>query len=444
MAQHTILVVGAGGREHALAWALAQSPAVAQIFVAPGNAGTASGRASNVPIAAEDVPALLQFAQQQQVDLTVVGPEAVLAAGIGDAFHAAGLRIFGPTRAASRLETSKVFAKAFMQQHTIPTAAYAAFDSYEAAHHHLRAQYQTNPRPLVVKADGLAAGKGVMVCESSAAAEAALQRIMHERAFGAAGDQVIIEECLSGPEVSLLAFSDGKTLLTMPPARDHKRAYEGDSGPNTGGMGAYAPAPDVAAGLVASIERTVLQPVLQGMAAQGTPYVGMLYAGLMLTPHGPQVLEFNCRFGDPEAQALLPLLVQGTHGTLASATLLDILLACVEGRLDEVQAAWHPGACATVVLASGGYPDAYPKGIPIGGLEHLAHQDDVMVFHAGTALQDGRLVTSGGRVLAVSALGADLPAALNRAYAGIAHIHFEGMHYRRDIGYHHHPPATGA
>lgn len=430
MEQLTTLVVGSGGREHALAWALRQSPRVGQVFVAPGNAGTTT----NLPIAADDVMALVQFAHEQRVDVTIVGPEAVLAAGIVDAFQAVGLRIFGPTRAASRLETSKAFSKAFMGECGIPTADYAIFDEYDAAHSFLIERQRTHPGPVVIKADGLAAGKGVSVCTSLDEGVAALRRIMVERAFGPAGDCVIIEECLSGPELSILAFTDGRTLLTMPPARDHKRAYDGDAGPNTGGMGAYAPAPDVDVALVTLIERTVMQPTIDGMAARGTPYVGMLYAGLMLTPTGPQVLEFNCRFGDPEAQALLPLLAMAAPRGAASATLIDIVLACVEGRLNQVDVQWYDGACATVVLASGGYPGEYRKGLPISGLEHLADWNDVMVFHAGTAHEDGHLVTSGGRVLAVSALGADLPAALHRVYEGIGHIHFDAMHYRRDIG----------
>ncbi len=460
-----VLVIGSGGREHALAWALAQSPAVQSIVVAPGNAGTAGeqGKTINAPISSDDIPALLRFAREQRIDLTVVGPEAPLAAGIVDAFQQAGLRIFGPTQAAAQLEASKAFAKAFMQQQGIPTARYAAFTDYDVARAHLQSRIQnpelgtqhsplttqhsalsTQHSPLttqhsalksqiVVKADGLAAGKGVIVCDSLEQALAALQQIMRDREFGAAGDTVIIEERLSGPELSVLAFCDGQTVAPMPPARDHKRVFDRDQGPNTGGMGAFSPVPGLDESLLAEVKRTVLQPALDGMAARGTPYAGVLYAGLMLTDNGPKVLEFNCRFGDPETQVILPLLDQTSPG---AASLAEIMLACAEGRLAEVapRIRWRAGACATVVMAAPGYPGPYPKGLPISGLSDAAALDDVMVFHAGTALRDDRVVTAGGRVLAVSGLGPDVPAALARAYAGVARIHFEGAHYRRDIG----------
>ena len=422
----TVLLIGSGGREHALAWALARSPHVGQVYVAPGNAGTEwpaaseMAAATNVAISADDAPALLAFARGQRVDLTVVGPEAPLAAGVVDLFQEARLPIFGPSRAAARLEASKSFAKDFMRGCAIPTGGYAAFTDYEAAR-----RYLAGTGPVVVKADGLAAGKGVLICDGEEAAQAALRQVMLAREFGAAGDTVVVEERLSGPEVSVLAFSDGRTVALMPPARDHKRVFDGDRGPNTGGMGAFAPPPDVDAPLVDEIRRTVLQPAVDGMAARGTPYVGVLYAGMMLTAAGPRVLEFNCRFGDPETQAILPLL----DGDLA-----EIMLACVEGRLDQVDVRWRRGACATVVLASQGYPGVYPKGRPISGLDEAAGCEAVAVFHAGTARRDGHVVTAGGRVLAVSATGDDLPSALARAYAGVERIHFEGMHYRRDIG----------
>jgi phosphoribosylamine--glycine ligase len=422
----TLLLIGSGGREHALAWALARSPRVAQVYIAPGNAGTEwpaaaeMAAATNVALSADDAPALLAFARERRVDLTVVGPEAPLAAGVVDLFQAAGLPIFGPSRAAARLEASKSFAKDFMRACAIPTGGYATFTDYESAR-----RYLTGTGPVVVKADGLAAGKGVLICDDEEAAQAALRQVMLAREFGAAGDTVVVEERLSGPEVSVLAFSDGRTVALMPPARDHKRVYDGDRGPNTGGMGAFAPPPDVGAALVDEIRRTVLQPAVDGMAARGTPYVGVLYAGMMLTAAGPRVLEFNCRFGDPETQAILPLL---------DSDLAEIMLACVEGRLDQIEVRWQRGACATVVLASEGYPGAYPKGRPISGLDGAAGRAAVAVFHAGTARQDGRVVTAGGRVLAVSATGDDLPAALSRAYAGVECIHFEGMHYRKDIG----------
>lgn len=414
-----VLIVGGGGREHTLAWALRQSPRVGRLHVAPGNAGTAS-IAENVSIAADNIAGLVDFARVNAIDLTVVGPEAPLAAGIVDAFRAAGLRIFGPTQAAARLESSKAFAKQFMADHGIPTAAHATFTDYDAAVTYVNKLQ----RPLVVKADGLAAGKGVTVCDTPQQAIAALSDAMLDAAFGAAGQTVVIEERLTGPELSVHAFCDGHTIRLLPPARDHKRAYDNDDGPNTGGMGAYTPVPGVDAALLDEITRTMLQPAVDGMIARGTPYTGMLYAGLMLTPDGPRTLEFNCRFGDPETQVMLPLL---------NSDLAEVLLACVEGRLGEIDIDWRPGACATVVAAAPGYPNDYPKGSPITGMDLSGA--DTLIFHAGTAQQDGEIVTAGGRVLAVSAVGADLDAALASAYATLDGIHFEGMHYRRDIGH---------
>ncbi|MBP6469448.1 MAG: phosphoribosylamine--glycine ligase [Chloroflexi bacterium] len=411
-----ILIVGSGGREHALAWKLAQSPRVSEIFIAPGNAGTAV-MGTNVPIAVEDVAGLVAYAREKDIGLTAVGPEIPLALGLVDALQAAGQTVFGPTQAAAQLETSKAFAKAFMQEMGIPTAVSATFTDYQQAISYLP------DGPVVVKASGLAAGKGVIVCDNRAEAETALRQIMLDREFGPSGDEVIIEERLSGPEVSLLAFCDGQTAVPLPPARDHKRAYDGDLGPNTGGMGVYAPPPDVDAALVDHIMRTVIQPAVRGMALRGSPYVGVLYAGIMLTAVGPKVLEFNCRFGDPETQAILPLL----DGDLAA-----IMLACAEKRLTPELVKVYPGACATVVMAAPGYPGNYPKGLPITGLE--AVPEDVVVFHAGTQLADGQIVTSGGRVLCVSARGVDVATAVSRAYAGVAAIHFDGAHYRKDIG----------
>jgi phosphoribosylamine---glycine ligase len=422
-----VLVIGGGGREHALAWALARSPGVAQIYVAPGNAGTswpaAPGRAASesVSVADSDVAGLLRLAREQRIDLTVVGPEAPLAAGVVDHFQTHGLAVFGPSRAAAQLEASKAFSKIFMREHGLPTADFEIFEDYDKARHYVIRQN----RPLVIKADGLAAGKGVVVCDEPGEALVALRRMLVEREFGEAGATVLVEERLSGREVSLLAFSDGRTVAPMPPARDHKRVYDGDRGPNTGGMGAYAPVPDLSAAQLDQIHRTILQPAIDGMAARGTPYVGVLYAGLMLTRNGPQVLEFNCRLGDPETQVILPLL---------ETPLDQVLLACVAGRLGQVELRWRPGACATVVLAAPGYPGAYPKGLPIAGLDTARNIDQLMVFHAGTAGPADRPVTSGGRVLAISGLGEDLRSALARAYTGVERIAFEGMHYRRDIG----------
>ena len=409
-----VLVVGGGGREHALAWKLAQSPRVERVHVVPGNAGISS---ANIP--AEDIPALLNYAVQNRIDFTVVGPEAPLAEGIVDTFRAHGLKIFGPTRQAAQLEASKAFAKALMTELGIPTAEARTFTDYGEA-----AQYiEKLNRPIVVKADGLAAGKGVFVCDTPADALDALRRIMQADEFGAAGAQVVIEERLTGREVSVLAFTDGKTVRLMPPARDHKRIFDGDQGGNTGGMGAYTPVADVSPELLEAIRRDVLQTAVDGMAARGLPYIGVLYAGLMLTESGVKVLEFNCRFGDPETQVILPLL---------ESDLADVMLACIDGRLDQVEVRWKPGACAAVVLASGGYPGAYRKGLPITGLDSVPN--DVQVFHAGTSRNADQIVTSGGRVLAVSATGDDLASALAKVYAAVKGIHFEGAHYRRDIG----------
>jgi phosphoribosylamine--glycine ligase len=426
----SVLVVGSGGREHALAWALARSPRVEHVYVAPGNAGTewpaATSRgaeATNVAIDSGDYPSLVAFAQWKQIGLTLVGPEGPLAHGIVDAFHAAGLPVFGPRRAVAALESSKAFAKSFMRECDIPTADYAVFD--ESEYEDARDYVKNSSRPLVVKADGLAAGKGVIVCDDVGEALSALQRIMVQREFGAAGQRVVVEERLSGPELSVLAFSDGRTVIPMPLARDHKRIHDGDQGPNTGGMGAYAPAPDGDAALIEYVRRTVLQPAVEGMAGRGTPYIGVLYAGLILTPDGPKVLEFNCRFGDPETQALVPLL---------ESDLAEVALACVESRLDPAGVRWREGACASVVLTAPGYPGTYPKGLPISGLEALSDAGSAVVFHAGTARQGSQIVTAGGRVLAVSAVGNVLAAALSSAYGAVQHIHFEGMHYRRDIG----------
>jgi phosphoribosylamine--glycine ligase len=420
-----ILIVGAGGREHALAWALASSKSVAQIYVAPGNAGTEWSRdtnrapAINIAIAAEDIPALLTFTLQKHIDLVVIGPEVPLSLGIVDTFHLAGVRAFGPTKTAAQLEASKAFSKAFMQRHDIPTAAYGVFDNYEVACDFI----DHFGKPVVVKADGLAAGKGVIVCDTPDQARAALAQILLEHEFGTAGNSVVIEERLSGAEISALAFCDGVNVAIMPLARDHKRIFDGDQGPNTGGMGAFAPVLDVPAHFAETIQRSILEPVIWGMAAEGMPYIGVLFAGLMLTPDGVKVLEFNCRFGDPETQAILPLL---------ETDLAEILIACTEGRLDKYIPSWRQETCATVVLASPGYPGSYPKALPIHGLDESTN--DVVVFHAGTSLKDGQVVTAGGRVLAVSGKGDSLASALGCAYRRIEDIHFDGMHYRHDIG----------
>jgi len=413
-----ILIVGGGGREHALAWKLSQSPVVSQLLTAPGNAGTAQlGR--NLNIDAEDLDGLLKAAQEEQVDLTVVGPEAPLAAGIVDRFQEAGLKVFGPSKKAARIEASKVYAREIMNKYGVPCARGEVFSSYNEAASYLKKQTP----PVVVKADGLAAGKGVTVARTMDEALRALDEIMRQKAFGAAGDRVIIEECLEGKEMSFLAFSDGQVISPMLPACDYKRVFDGGKGPNTGGMGAYCPPFFHSPVLADQIMETVMKPVVKGLAKEAVPYRGVLYAGLMLTPEGPRVLEFNARFGDPETQVILPLL---------NSDLAEILLAVIDGRLIELDIDWTSGACVGVVMASGGYPGAYEKGKLISGLDKVAQ--DVTVFHAGTKLdKDGRVVTNGGRVLVVAATGQSTEAARNKVYKNLPKISFDGCHYRKDI-----------
>ena len=423
-----VLIVGSGGREHCLAWKLARSPSVTQVYVAPGNGGTAWEGAGdgvapsqNVAIDATDVEALLAYARARRVDLTVVGPEAPLVAGVVDAFVAAGLRVFGPTQAAARLEGSKAFAKQFMLAQGIPTGRAEVFADYGAALSHLREV----GAPIVVKASGLAAGKGVTVCATLAEAERALREAMIERVFGDAGSLVLIEECLTGQEASLLAFCDGVTVVPMVSAQDHKAVYDGDRGPNTGGMGCYAPAPLMTQERVETITRQVLQATVDGLCALGAPYVGVLYAGLMFTDQGPKVLEFNCRFGDPEAQVILPLL---------ETDLLEVIVACVDGRLGEAAVRWRDEFATCVVAASGGYPGAYEKGKVISGVERAEQRLGTIVYHAGTVRAGDQLLTNGGRVLGVTAVAPTLRGSIDRAYAGIEQVRFEGMHVRTDIG----------
>ncbi|GMV41420.1 MAG: hypothetical protein AMXMBFR64_31360 [Myxococcales bacterium] len=418
---HTdVLVVGGGGREHALVEALERSPRAGRILVAPGNGGTDGTRSRNVPIPDRDVSALVELARSEGVHLVIVGPEVPLAAGLADALHDAGIPCFGPSRAASRLESSKSFAKHFMVANSIPTARFSALTDLEEALTHLRQA----PYPVVVKASGLAAGKGVVVPDSLAEAEAAVRSMLGDRAFGEAGLEVIIEERLSGPEVSILAFCDGTTIVPMPPAQDHKRLRDGDAGPNTGGMGACAPTPAAPPGLVDEVVSNVMRPAVDALRRAGTPYVGVLYAGMMLTPQGPRTLEFNCRLGDPEAEVLLPLL---------QTDLVDVALACVEGRLASLDVRWS-GAAATVVLASEGYPAAPKTGRLVEGLAEAASLPGVHVYHAGTRRDGDAVLTSGGRVLAVTGAAPTLTAAIATAYEGVARIRFEGMQHRRDIG----------
>ena len=418
-----ILVIGGGGREHALAWKLAQSPRVTRVYVAPGNAGTAlEAKVENVPIAATELERLAEFADQRGIAFTLVGPEAPLVAGLVDLFEARKLPIFGPSRAAAQLEGSKHFAKEFMARHGIPTAAYAAFTEVEPALAYVRER----GAPIVVKADGLAAGKGVIVAATEAEAEAAVRDMLAGNVFGSAGHRVVIEECLVGEEASFIVMVDGEQVLPMASSQDHKRVGEGDSGPNTGGMGAYSPAPVVTAVVHDRVMDEIIRPTVRGMAAEGHRYRGFLYAGLMVDADGaPRVIEYNCRFGDPETQPVLLRL---------RSDLVDLVEAALAGRLDTMVADWDPRPALGVVMAAAGYPGDYPSGDVIAGLP--ADTDaSLKVFHAGTALRDNAVVTVGGRVLCVTALGEDLAAAAGRAYATARGIHWSGAFYRRDIGH---------
>jgi phosphoribosylamine--glycine ligase len=418
-----VLVIGGGGREHALAWKMAQSPSVTGVLVAPGNAGTArEPGVSNVDIAAEDVDGLLAFATTEAIDLTVVGPEVPLVAGIVDRFQAAGLRCFGPRAAAARLEGSKAYAKDFLVRHGIPTAASRTFTEIEPALDYLHSV----GAPIVVKADGLAAGKGVIVARDAAEAEQAVRGMLEANAFGTAGSRVVIEEFLPGEEASFIAMVDGRNILPLATSQDHKARDDGDLGPNTGGMGAYSPAPVVTPEMAEIVMTTIMEPAVAGMAADGEPYTGFLYAGLMIGPDGrPRVLEFNCRFGDPETQPVLMRL---------RSDLPALILAALDGRLDDVAAEWDPRPALGVVMAAGGYPGPYRKGDPIRGLPAPEPQH-AKVFHAGTRLADGQVVTSGGRVLCVTALAGTIAEAQAEAYALVRRIAWDGAYYRTDIGY---------
>ncbi len=426
-----ILIIGSGGREHALAWALARSPQQPELLIAPGNPGTAA-LGTNLSVAAGDLDGLVGAAREHAVDLTVVGPEKPLVAGLADRFEEAGLAIVGPSAAAARLEGSKAFAKAFMQRHGIPTARHRTFeaDEYEEARAYLDAQ----PLPVVVKASGLAGGKGALVCATPEEAREALRRVAEERDFGKAGDEVVIEAFMEGEEASVFALTDGEHYVLLAPAQDHKPVGEGDTGPNTGGMGAYAPAPVVTGERLTRICRTVIEPTLRGMAEEGHPYRGVLYCGLMMTDEGPKVVEYNCRLGDPEAQVVLPLLV---------TDLVEVFQRLTEGALHKVAMHTNGGAAACVVLASQGYPISYETGLPIEGIDDAEALGGVTVFHAGTRRESGRLVTSGGRVLGVTAIGEALKGALRTAYRGVEAIAFDGKLYRRDIGQKGLRPATG-
>ncbi|MDA0659518.1 MAG: phosphoribosylamine--glycine ligase [Planctomycetota bacterium] len=421
-----LLVVGNGGREHALAWKLAQSPRVNKIYVAPGNAGTALD-AENVDIAATDIPRLIDFARDQKIGLTVVGPEAPLSLGIVDAFEAAGLRVFGPRGQAAELEASKVFCKELLHHANIPTADHHSFRDADSATRFIRDRYATDLEdvPLVVKADGLAGGKGVIVCSTRRDALDAIDRLARQKEFGDAGKRLVIEERLEGQEASVFAITDGRTILTLPPAQDHKAAFDGDLGPNTGGMGAYSPTPLISDEMLSSIESNVLVPTVHAMKRARRPFHGILFAGIMVTNQGPKVLEFNVRFGDPECQPIL-MRWQGD--------LLDVLEAVVDRRLDEVATpTWDPRPAVCVVMASEGYPSSYKTGLPIRGLDEAAKLPDIKVFHSGTAMQDGQVVSQGGRVLSVTALGTSIAAAKLQAYKAVRCIRWEGAWCRKDI-----------
>ena len=415
-----VLVIGSGGREHALVWRLARSPQVTALYAAPGNPGMAR-HATCVPIKADALDDLVAFAERERIALTVVGPELPLILGIADRFEAKGLAVFGPTRGAAALEGSKAFSKALMAKHGIPTAGFQTFQDAASARRYARVL----GAPLVVKADGLAAGKGAIVCRTLEEADEAIALCLLQRAFGKAGEQIVVEEFLVGEEVSFFALTDGQTALPLGTAQDHKTVFDEDQGPNTGGMGAYSPAPIVDARMHDEVMRVIILPTVKAMAAEGRPYRGVIYAGLMLTREGPKVLEYNCRFGDPEHQVIMPRLQDDP---------LPLLNAVARGERLPSAVRWRPEAAVCVVLASGGYPGDYETGKAIGGIAEAEKLPDVTVFHAGTALKDGRLVTAGGRVLGVTALGADIPAAIGQAYEAVAKIHFEGIHFRKDIG----------
>ncbi len=416
-----ILLIGSGGREHALAWKLSQSVHTEKLYAVPGNPGIAQFAECVPGVSVEDNDAIVALAKEKNIGLVVVGPEVPLVNGIVDALTAAGIKAFGPTKDAAELEGSKVYAKLIMRRYRIPTAHSEVFNDAARAHVYVRQMR----RPFAIKADGLAAGKGVLLTKTADEAVEAIDLIMQDKAFGAAGNRIVIEEFMEGEEASMLAFTDGETIVPMVASQDHKRVNDGDEGLNTGGMGAYAPAPVITSELQERVMREILMPVIAGMKAEGRPYKGCLYAGLMITKKGPKVVEFNARFGDPETQVVLPLL---------KSDLVEIMLACVDGKLAETPVEWEEGAAVSVVMASGGYPGSYEKGKVITGIE-AAEAGGALVFHAGTAEADGALVTSGGRVLNVVGVAGDIREALAKSYEGVEKIHFDGVHYRKDIAY---------
>jgi phosphoribosylamine--glycine ligase len=414
-----ILIIGGGGREHALAWKVRQSPRCTKLYIAPGNAGTAK-EGENVAIDIKNNETVIDFAKEKKIDLVVVGPDDQLAQGMVDALMAARIKAFGPTKAAAKLEWSKAFAKDFMQRYQIPTAASRTFSSHDEASSYMR----TVDFPQVIKADGLALGKGVVIAETREEAEETLKQFMQDGKFGTAGGSVVIEEYLEGTEVSIHAFCDGKTVKLFPVARDHKRVGDGDTGPNTGGMGTIVPVQQYS-GFIEEIKEKIVMPVIRGMTNEGTPFCGVLFPGLMVTKHGPKVLEFNARFGDPECESYMRLL---------KTDLVDIMLACIEGRLDKQEVRWSDEYVTTVMLASKGYPEKYEKGFPITGIEEAESDPSVIVYHAGTTLKGNQLVTNGGRVLGVSAVGESPEESKRRTYIATEKIKFDGVQYRRDIG----------
>jgi phosphoribosylamine--glycine ligase len=415
-----VLIIGSGGREHVLAWKLRQSPQLTKLYCAPGNGGIAE-IAECVNIKAEDINALVEFAKGKTIDLTVVGPEAPLAAGIVDAFEKENLRIFGPTKRAAQLEGSKVFAKEFMYRYNIPTAGFEIFDSLKEAEAFLKKV----DFPVVVKADGLAAGKGVVICNNLSEAQTALNEIMREKIFKEAGNRVVIEEYLKGEEASILALSDGMDYVILESSQDHKRIFDDDQGPNTGGMGAYSPAPAVTDPVLRKVESRIIDPVIRGMRREGNPFKGVLYAGIMITDRGPFVLEFNVRFGDPETQVVLPRLKND---------LLEIIVAACEGRLSDTELSWDKRSCVCVVMSSGGYPGKYDTGKEIKGLEGFEKSTDTMIFHAGTKKEGKKILTAGGRVLGATSLGKNIEEAIDKAYRAVEQIQFDRRFFRRDIG----------
>lgn len=419
MEKLNILIIGGGGREHAIAWKLSQEKRVGRLYCAPGNAGI-SRVAQCIQLKVDDVSTIVSWALQNKINLVIVGPELPLTLGLVDALAGVGIRAFGPSKKAAEIEGSKAFAKNLMQKYGIPTAKYAVFTDRESALSFARGM----KGPWVVKADGLAAGKGVLICKTIEDTKQAVEEVLTDKSLGDAGKKIVIEEFLEGEELSILAFCDGKTAIPMVPAQDHKQIFDGDQGPNTGGMGAYSPVPLATPALLQEIEQSILRPILQAMEQEGKPYCGVLYPGLMITAEGPKVLEFNARFGDPETQVILPRL---------QTDLVEIILAALDKRLTEIQVKWEDQSCITVVMASAGYPGAYQKGIPIRGLERIP--PDVLVFHSGTAFQGEEFVTAGGRVLSVTALGKDIKEAKAKAYRAVENIHFAGCQYRRDIAH---------